>query len=167
MMIRSLNITKKSAVRLALSASIVSTISACSSDKTAEDTAPVVDAVETTVVAVDEPIVVEPTEQTATVAEDVSAVEADTNSAAEPEILAANAGEQLYNDQCMACHVTGLLNAPKLGDKEAWAPRLAKGKETLYTHSAQGFNKMPAQAVNGITEAQVKASVDYMLAAVS
>ena len=34
-------------------------------------------------------------------------------------------------------------------------------------HSAQGFNKMPAQAVNGITEAQVKASVDYMLAAVS
>ena len=163
-------ISKKSATKLVLSFSTLLLLSACSADKTAEDTVPV-DAVETTVVEAEKPVVVEPTEETAAVAEapaeNVAVVDADTNGAAEPEILAANAGEELYNKQCMACHSNGLLNAPKLGDKEAWAPRIAKGKETLYTHSAQGFNKMPAQAVNGITEAQVKASVDYMLAAVS
>ncbi len=34
-------------------------------------------------------------------------------------------------------------------------------------HSAQGFNEMPAQVVNGVTKVQVKACVDYMLEAVS
>ena len=169
MTIRSPIITKNSAIAVVLSCSVLFTLSACSGDKTAEDTVPV-DAVETTVV-VEEPAVVETVEETATVveapAEDVAVVEADTNSAAEPELLAADAGAKLYESNCKVCHTNGLLNAPKLGDKQAWTPRIAKGKETLYMHSAQGFNKMPAQAVNGITEAQVKASVDYMLAAVS
>ena len=78
-----------------------------------------------------------------------------------------NAGEQLYNAQCMACHATGLLNAPKYGDAGAWAPRIAKGKDTLYTHAAKGFNQMPPQATNGVTEDQIHAAVDYMVAAAS
>lgn len=87
---------------------------------------------------------------------------------AEAEVVATdNIGEQLYNNQCMACHATGLLNAPKYGDAAAWAPRIAQGKETLYMHSAKGFNQMPAQASNGVTEDQVHAAVDYMVAAAS
>ena len=81
--------------------------------------------------------------------------------------LAANAGATLYESKCKVCHTAGLLNAPKYGDTAAWATRLDKGKETLYLHSAKGFNKMPAQAVDGVTEAQVNAAVDYMLASVS
>lgn len=77
--------------------------------------------------------------------------------------LSADAGKSLYDSTCQMCHATGLLNAPKFGDKEAWAPRIAKGKETLYQHSAKGFNQMPAQAVNGVSEAQVHAAVDYMV----
>lgn len=154
---------KKSVAKIALSLSTLLLLSACSGDKTAtEDTAPV-DAVETTVVEVEEPVVVEPVEETATVVE----APADVNSAAEPEILAANAGEELYDKQCKACHANGLLNAPVLGDKAAWEPRLVKGKETLYMHSAQGFNKMNAQANDEVSVAQVHAAVDYMLAAVS
>lgn len=87
---------------------------------------------------------------------------------AEPEVVAAgNAGEELYNSQCMACHATGLLNAPKYGNAADWGPRIAQGKETLYDHSAHGFNQMPAQATNGVTEEQVHAAVDYMVAAAS
>ena len=86
---------------------------------------------------------------------------------AEPEALAANAGAKLYESNCQVCHAAGLLDAPKYGDTSAWTARLTKDKETLYMHSAKGFNKMPAQAVNGVTEAQVKAAVDYMLASVS
>lgn len=86
---------------------------------------------------------------------------------AEPEVLAADAGATLYESNCKVCHDAGLLNAPKYGDQMAWSTRLTKDKETLYMHSAKGFNKMPAQAVNGVTDAQVKAAVDYMLASVS
>lgn len=78
--------------------------------------------------------------------------------------LSADAGKQLYEKACKACHATGLLNAPKLGDKEAWATRTAANdKATLVKHSAEGFNQMPAQAVNGVTVEQVAAAVDYMI----
>lgn len=165
----------------ALSISALLALSACSGgDNTAtEEAAPVDETAvvveeETAVVeepaAVEEPAVVEeaPVEaETPDVPADDAAVEADTDSAAEPEVLAANAGEELYNKQCMACHQNGLLNAPKFGDKEAWAPRIAKGVDTLHMHSAKGFNQMPAQATNGVTDAQVYAAVDYMIAAAS
>ena len=66
----------------------------------------------------------------------------------------------------MACHAAGVANAPKLGDKAAWAPRIAKGKPVLYDHAVKGFNNvMPAKGGNAsLSDADVKAAVDYMLA---
>ena len=154
-------INKSSVATLAITLSALLMMSACS-DKTATDT-PAVDSAETTVV--EAPVTVEVAEETAVVIE--TPADTDNATTAEPELLAVDAGAKLYESNCKVCHANGLLNAPILGDKAAWEPRLAKGKETLYMHSAQGFNKMPAQAVNGVTEAQVKAAVDYMLAAVS
>ena len=92
---------------------------------------------------------------------------APAETAAVPVTATDNAGEQLFTAQCAACHATGLLNAPKYGDAAAWKPRIAQGKETLYTHAANGFNQMPAQATNGVTEDQIHAAVDYMVAAAS
>lgn len=159
----------KSALSL-LSVSLLLALSACSSEPettavepVAEESTANVEVAETEGVET-EPTVVEstktPTVET-TGAADVAVATAET------EVLAVDAGAQLYEAQCKVCHANGLLNAPKYGDKVAWAPALAKDKQTLYSHSAQGFNKMPAQAVNGVSEAQVKAAVDYMLAAVS
>jgi cytochrome c5 len=170
--IKRTTMNKKSAARLALSFSALLAISACSGDNTTDDATPV-DEVETTVVEVAEPEAIEPVEETAITeapampTDEVAVVEADTDNSAEPELLAANAGEELYKKQCMACHQNGLLGAPLLGDKAAWAPRIAKGKETLYMHSAQGFNKMNAQASAEVSVAQVHAAVDYMIAAAS
>ena len=39
-----------------------------------------------------------------------------------------------------ACHGAGIAGAPKVGDKAAWGPRIAQGKDTLYNHAIQGFN---------------------------
>lgn len=78
-----------------------------------------------------------------------------------------DAGAKSYQSNCKVCHANGSLNAPKYADKVAWSMCISEDKETLYMHSAQGFNKMPAQAVNGVTKVQVKASVDYILEAVS
>lgn len=77
----------------------------------------------------------------------------------------ANAGEKTYQSTCMACHGSGVMGAPKLGDKAAWAPRLAQGKDTLYAHAIAGIRAMPAKGGNaGLSDADVKAAVDHMLA---
>ena len=152
-----------------ISLSVLLVLSACSDDNTIteESTAtnePAATSVEEAVVAESEATMPEPTvepESTDMVVEEETVV------AAEPEMLAADTGAKLYESNCKVCHTAGLLNAPKYGDTAAWATRLTKDKETLYMHSAKGFNKMPAQAVDGVSEAQVKAAVDYMLASVS
>ena len=73
-------------------------------------------------------------------------------------------GEGVYQKACFSCHATGLAGAPKLGDAESWAPRVAQGIETLYKHSLEGFNAMPPKGgfVN-YSDDQVKAAVDFMV----
>ncbi len=73
-------------------------------------------------------------------------------------------GKAVYEKTCMVCHATGVANAPKLADKAAWKDRIAKGIDTLYTHSLKGFNAMPPKGGNmGLSDADVKAAVDYMV----
>lgn len=164
-------IKKKSVVKLALSGlslSVLLTLSACSGgDNTPTDEPAVVNETEAVVVEPAAPAEAEPVVEVETV--EVSEVKAEEVSAAaaEPEVLAADAGAALYEKQCKVCHEKGLLAAPLFGNKEAWAPRIAKGIDTLHMHSAKGFNKMPAQASAEVSEAQVHAAVDYMVAAAS
>ena len=75
----------------------------------------------------------------------------------------ANAGKQLYDTICTACHAAGVLGAPKTGDKAAWAPRIAKGKEALYTSALKGKNTMPPKGGSNAPDADVKAAVDYLV----
>ena len=152
-----------------ISLSVLLVLSACSGDNATTEASsaanePAATSVEETVATESETTVPEPMAEFETID---MVVEEKTAVVAEPEVLAANAGAKLYESNCKVCHTAGLLNAPKYGDTAAWATRLTKDKETLYMHSAKGFNKMPAQAVNGVSEAQVKAAVDYMLASVS
>ena len=75
-------------------------------------------------------------------------------------------GDQVYAKFCTACHATGALNAPKFGDKAAWGPRVAQGKETLYHHAIAGFNQMPAKGTcMACSDDEIKAAVDHMLGA--
>ena len=36
-------------------------------------------------------------------------------------------GKSVFDTACSACHGTGIAGAPKIGDKAAWAPRIAQG----------------------------------------
>ncbi|MDZ7660753.1 c-type cytochrome [Thiohalophilus sp.] len=75
-------------------------------------------------------------------------------------------GQNVYQQACFACHGTGAAGAPKL-EKSAWGDRLAKGKDTLYNHALNGFNAMPAKGGRAdLSDADVKAAVDYMLSEV-
>lgn len=72
-------------------------------------------------------------------------------------------GEAVYNAVCHTCHAAGLLGSPKFGDKAAWAPRIAKGKDTLHKHAIEGFNAMPAKGGVDIPDEEVINAVDYMV----
>lgn len=74
-------------------------------------------------------------------------------------------GEQIYRKACAFCHDRGTAGAPKLGDAQAWAPRIAQGNEVLYTNSIKGIRAMPPKGGNPtLSEADVKAAVDFLVA---
>jgi cytochrome c5 len=74
------------------------------------------------------------------------------------------AGKTVYEGGCNACHDSGMMNAPKPGDKAAWAPRIAKGEETVIKNSINGLNGMPAKGGNAaLTDEQVTNAVKYLI----
>jgi len=52
-----------------------------------------------------------------------------------------------YNKSCSVCHAAGVAGAPKIGDTEAWEPRLAKGMDALLASIKNGLNAMPPQGM--------------------
>ncbi|TMH80477.1 MAG: cytochrome c5 family protein [Betaproteobacteria bacterium] len=73
-------------------------------------------------------------------------------------------GRTVYESTCMACHGAGVANAPKLGDKKAWAMHLVHGAEHVYENALKGKGAMPPKGGNlTLSDAEVKAAVDYML----
>lgn len=85
--------------------------------------------------------------------------------AAAPAAAGADAGKKLYESTCMACHGSGVLGAPKFGDKAAWAPRIKQGAEVLHKNAISGIRGMPPKGGSAASEEEVKAAVDYMTAA--
>jgi len=63
-------------------------------------------------------------------------------------IAFAQSGENTYKQVCAACHGTGVLNAPKFGDKAKWAPLIAEGQVTLTAHAYFGVRGMPPKGGN-------------------
>jgi len=75
-------------------------------------------------------------------------------------------GKKVYDTTCMVCHASGVAGAPKYGDKAAWAPRLKAGVDALYASALKGKAAMPPKGGNSaLADADVKAAVDYMVAA--
>lgn len=73
-------------------------------------------------------------------------------------------GKEIWEGTCSACHKSGLLGAPKIGDKAAWAPRIAKGMDTLKKHALGGFNQMPAHGGNpSLSDEDVVKAMEYMV----
>ncbi len=72
-------------------------------------------------------------------------------------------GEQVVKETCAACHATGALGAPKIGDKGAWGPRLPQGYDVLVKHAVEGIRTMPARGGNAeLTDTEVAGAVVYL-----
>jgi cytochrome c5 len=83
--------------------------------------------------------------------------------------VAADAGQKLFQATCQACHGAGIAGAPKFADKAAWAPRIQQGVAVLDEHAIKGFQGkagvMPPKGGSSASDEEVKAAVDYMVAA--
>ena len=74
-------------------------------------------------------------------------------------------GKAVYDKTCVACHASGVANAPKFGDKAAWAPRIATGKDALLASVIKGKGAMPPKAGTTLGDDDLKAAIDYMVSA--
>ncbi|MCZ6525763.1 MAG: c-type cytochrome [Gammaproteobacteria bacterium] len=83
---------------------------------------------------------------------------------------AADQGKQVYSGLCISCHGTGIPGIPQLGDKDAWTDRLAQGTDVLYDNAINGFTgssgipMLPRGGNASLSDDEVKAAVDYMIA---
>lgn len=85
------------------------------------------------------------------------------NAAPAAASAAGKSGEEVTKAVCMTCHGSGLMGSPKIGDKTAWAPRIAEGYDTLVQHAIHGIRMMPAKGGNpGLSDAEVAAAVAHM-----
>jgi len=74
-------------------------------------------------------------------------------------------GKKAYEASCSVCHATDAMGAPAVGSHEAWAERLEKGIEAVYSNAINGINGMPPRGGSSFDDAKMKEVVDYMIEA--
>jgi len=76
---------------------------------------------------------------------------------------AERSGEQIVRVQCSKCHQKGLNGAPKIGDHDAWIPRLKDGLDPLVRSAINGHGSMPARGgLANLTDAELRNAIIYM-----
>jgi cytochrome c5 len=71
-------------------------------------------------------------------------------------------GEEVYRAQCIACHGPGLAGSPKLGDVDAWAPRIRSGLSSMLRSTLQGKGAMGSQSGGDFQDFELIRAVVYM-----
>jgi len=72
-------------------------------------------------------------------------------------------GRTVYETVCAACHTTGVLKAPKLGDTAAWRPLIAEGQRSLVRTAIKGIRQMPPKGGDpSLSVIEVERAVVYM-----
>jgi cytochrome c5 len=73
-------------------------------------------------------------------------------------------GEQIVQARCIKCHQTGVNGAPKIGDRDAWIPRLKDGLDVVVRSAINGHGGMPARGgLANLTDAEMRNAVVYMM----
>lgn len=75
-------------------------------------------------------------------------------------------GAEISAKVCAACHGTGVLNAPKTGDKAEWSKRMAAagGLDGMVASAIKGKNAMPPRGGDAsLSDDEVKAAVQELI----
>ena len=82
---------------------------------------------------------------------------------AAPAAAGARRGEDIVKSTCAACHQAGVANAPKLGDRAAWAPFVKTGLNTMVATAIKGKGAMPPRGGDAsLTDVEVTRAVVFM-----
>ncbi len=72
-------------------------------------------------------------------------------------------GEQIVKAQCVKCHQTGVGGAPRIGDRDAWIPRLKQGLDSVVRSAIKGHGPMPPRGGTAdLSDAEMRAAVTYL-----
>jgi cytochrome c5 len=72
-------------------------------------------------------------------------------------------GEQIVNAQCSKCHLKGVGGAPRIGDRDAWIPRLKSGLDVLVRSAINGHGGMPARGgLANLRDVELRDAITYM-----
>jgi cytochrome c5 len=72
-------------------------------------------------------------------------------------------GEEVVKAVCATCHQAGVANAPKIGDRAAWAPHIKEGLQDMVATAIKGKGAMPPKGGNpSLTDDEVARAVVYM-----
>ena len=83
--------------------------------------------------------------------------------ASEKELAVERSGEQVVKAQCVKCHEAGVGGAPKIGDQNAWVPRIKKGVDYLVHSAIRGHGGMPARGgLATLTDTEIRSAIIYM-----
>src|SRR5262245_55057683 len=76
---------------------------------------------------------------------------------------APRSGEQIVKAQCIKCHESGKGGAPRIGDRDAWIPRLKNGLDNTVRSAINGHGGMPARGgLTDLTDAEMRSAVIYL-----
>ena len=71
--------------------------------------------------------------------------------------------EAIVRAQCATCHESGRDDAPKIGDRAAWIPRLKRGLDPLVASAVHGHGPMPARGgLPDLSDAEIRGAIVYM-----
>jgi cytochrome c551/c552/Na+-transporting methylmalonyl-CoA/oxaloacetate decarboxylase gamma subunit len=78
---------------------------------------------------------------------------------------APKSGAEIVAAACNACHATGVLESPKIGDKATWEQRLAAagGLDGLTASAIKGKGGMPPKGGAMVSDAEIRAAIEDML----
>lgn len=79
--------------------------------------------------------------------------------------VGSRSGEELFNTVCIVCHgaaAAPVPNVPKVGNKAAWAPRIALGLDGLVKSATAGKNAMPPKGGSDATPQELARAIAYM-----
>lgn len=86
-----------------------------------------------------------------------------TEPASTKELAIVRTGQQVVEAQCVKCHQAGAAGAPRIGDRDAWVPRLKQGIERLVRLAIAGHNGMPPRGEKAdLTDDEVRNAILYM-----
>ena len=72
-------------------------------------------------------------------------------------------GKEIVEMQCVKCHGTGVNGAPKIGDRDAWTPRVKQGLDVVVRSAIHGHGGMPARGgMADLTDPEIRSAIVYM-----